>query len=202
MFTQIEDPGSRAQGGLGIGLALARRLLEMHQGTIEAHSEGPGRGSQFVVRLPLAKQPEDVDPPDVAGPANGHPDPAVPDGTRRRRILVVDDNVDAAEAVSRLLRFRKHEVMVVHDGMAALAAADQMNPDVVLLDLGLPKLDGIAVARRLRQRTEGPRPLLVATTGFGQAEDKARTAAAGFDHHLTKPIDPQELHALVQAVVL
>ena len=202
MFTQLEDPGSRAQGGLGIGLALARRLLEMHQGTIEAHSEGPGRGSEFVVRLPLAKQQEDVDRRDVAEPASGHPDPAVPEGSRRRRILVVDDNVDAAEAVCRLLRFRKHEVMVVHDGMAALAAADQMNPDVVLLDLGLPKLDGIAVARRLRQRTEGPLTLLVATTVFGQAEDKARTAAAGFDHHLTKPIDPQELHALVQAVVL
>jgi signal transduction histidine kinase len=197
MFTQIDDPGGRAQSGLGIGLALARRLLAMHQGTIEAHSEGTGRGSEFVVRLPLAERAADADRREAQAPAAGAPTPEL---SRRKRILVVDDNVDAAESVSRLLRTRHHEVMMVHDGVAALAAANQMNPDVVLLDLGLPRLDGIAVARRLRQRTDGPRPLLVATTGFGQAEDKARTAAAGFDHHLTKPIDPQLLHALVQAL--
>ena len=201
MFTQIDDPGSRAQGGLGIGLALARRLLAMHQGTIEAHSAGPGCGSEFIVRLPLAERAEQSHRRERQPPAGERPAQATPEASQRKRILVVDDNVDAAEAVSRLLRVRQHEVMVVHDGVAALAAANQMNPDVVLLDLGLPKLDGIAVARRLRQRTDGPRPLLVATTGFGQAEDKARTAAAGFDHHLTKPIDPRELHALVQAIV-
>jgi PAS domain S-box-containing protein len=200
MFTQIDDPGSRAQSGLGIGLALVRRLLAMHQGTIEAHSAGPGHGSEFVVRLPLAEPAADADRREGQAPATGAPGRPTPQPSRRKRILVVDDNVDAAESVSRLLRIRQHEVMVVHDGVAALAAANQMNPDVVLLDLGLPKLDGITVARRLRQRTDGPRPLLVATTGFGQAEDKARTAAAGFDHHLTKPIDPQLLHDLVQAI--
>jgi PAS domain S-box-containing protein len=199
MFTQLEGPGSRVQAGLGIGLALARRLLEMHDGTIEARSGGPGCGSEFVVRLPLASARPDAGRGDDQRPPGEPPDHAAPGGARRKRILVVDDNVDAAETVSRLLR-RDHEVMVVHDGLAALAAARQMNPDVILLDLGLPKLDGIAVATRLRQRVEGLRPLLVATTGFGQAADRARTAAAGFDHHLTKPIDMQELQALVQAI--
>jgi PAS domain S-box-containing protein len=199
MFTQIDHRDGRAQSGLGIGLALVRRLLAMHQGTIEAHSEGPGRGSEFVVRLPLADRAVDAEAGEGLTPVAEAPVPTA-ESSRRKRILVVDDNVDAAESVSRLLRTRQHEVMVVHDGVAALAAADQMNPDVVLLDLGLPRLDGITVARRLRQRTEGPRPLLVATTGFGQDEDRARTAAAGFDHHLTKPIDPQALHALVQAI--
>jgi CheY-like chemotaxis protein len=148
-----------------------------------------------VVRLPLAIEREHGQ---GLAPAASQ---AMAGPTPRRRILVVDDNVDAAESVSRLLRLRQHEVMVVHDGHAALAAAEQMNPEIILLDLGLPDLDGIAVARRLRERTEGPRPLLVATTGFGQAGDRARTAAAGFDHHLTKPIKLQDLNALVQAIV-
>ena len=119
-------------------------------------------------------------------------------GPRPERILVVDDNVDAAETLSRLLRLSAHEVRVAHDGLAALAAAREMNPDVVLLDIGLPKLDGLEVARSLRARADGPRPLLVAITGFGQAEDRARTAAAGFDHHLTKPVDPKLLQKLMQ----
>jgi PAS domain S-box-containing protein len=199
MFTQLEGPGSRLDGGLGIGLAVARRLLEMHQGSIEAHSAGPGRGSEFLVRLPLALPTVQADRGAAGGPVDKRPDQSAPLRPRPRRILVVDDNIDAAETVCRLLRRRHHEVMVVHDGLAALAAARQMNPDVILLDLGLPKMDGLAVARQLRQRDDGPRPLLVATTGFGQAEDRARTAAAGFDHHLIKPIDLQELHALVQA---
>jgi len=110
----------------------------------------------------------------------------------------VDDNVDAAESLSRLLRMQAHEVRVEYDGLAAVAAARDMNPDVVLLDIGLPKMDGLEVAKILRARADGRRPLLVAMTGFGQAKDRARTAAAGFDHHLTKPIDPNLLQSLMQ----
>jgi len=195
MFTQLETPGDRVKDGLGIGLALVKRLVAMHNGEIEARSEGTGRGSEFVVRLPVAIGQEAGDAV-AAGTALASP--STPEA-RPERILVVDDNVDAAETLSRLLRLQEHEVLVAHDGLAALAAARHMNPDVVLLDIGLPKLDGLEVARRLRESGEGPRPLLVAMTGFGQAEDRARTAAAGFDHHLTKPIDPQLLHSLMRS---
>jgi CheY-like chemotaxis protein len=115
-----------------------------------------------------------------------------------KRILIVDDNVDAAESLSRMLQLQEHEVLVAHDGLAALAAAERLNPDVVLLDIGLPKLDGLEVARRLRQRADRSPPLLVATTGFGQAKDRRRIAAAGFDHHLIKPLDPQALLSLLR----
>ena len=192
MFTQIEWPGQRKQEGLGIGLALVKRLVEMHDGDIEARSEGAGRGSELVVRLPIAEDDRAI----ADGAAAGARDAAR--GPRPERILVVDDNVDAAESLSRLLRLQAHEVRVAYDGLAALAAARDMNPDVVLLDIGLPELDGLEVARSLRARGDGPRPLLVAMTGFGQAEDRARTAAAGFDHHLTKPVDPKLLQTLLQ----
>jgi len=192
MFTQIELPGRRKQEGLGIGLALVKRLVEMHDGDIEARSEGAGRGSELVVRLPIADDHRAI----ADGAAAGARDAAR--GSRPERILVVDDNVDAAESLSRLLRLQAHEVRVAYDGLAALAAASDMNPDVVLLDIGLPELDGLEVARSLRARGDGPRPLLVAMTGFGQAEDRARTAAAGFDHHLTKPVDPKLLQTLLQ----
>jgi len=192
MFTQIEWPGQRKQEGLGIGLALVKRLVEMHDGDIEAGSEGAGCGSELVVRLPIAEDHRAI----ADGAAAGARDAAR--GPRPERILVVDDNVDAAESLSRLLRLQAHEVRVAYDGLAALAAARDMNPDVVLLDIGLPELDGLEVARSLRARGDGPRPLLVALTGFGQAEDRARTAAAGFDHHLTKPVDPKLLQTLLQ----
>ena len=194
MFTQIESPGQRKQEGLGIGLALVRQLVAMHDGDIEARSAGAGCGSELVVRLPIAA--EDVRTLGDGAPRGAH-DAAR--GPRPERILVVDDNVDAAETLSRLLRLSAHEVRVAHDGLAALAAAREMNPDVVLLDIGLPKLDGLEVARNLRARADGPRPLLVAISGFGQAEDRARTTAAGFDHHLTKPVDPKLLQTLMQS---
>ena len=192
MFTQIESPGQRKQEGLGIGLALVRQLVAMHDGDIEARSAGAGCGSELVVRLPLAEDDRAIG--DGAAPGGND---AVR-GPRPERILVVDDNVDAAETLSRLLRLSAHEVRVAHDGLAALVAAREMNPDVVLLDIGLPKLDGLEVARSLRARVDGPRPLLVAITGFGQAEDRLRTTAAGFDHHLTKPVDPKLLQTLMQ----
>jgi PAS domain S-box-containing protein len=198
MFTQIEWPAQRKQEGLGIGLALVKRLVEMHDGDIEARSEGPGCGSELVVRLPLAAQERDrTDAPTRAGGAAPGPRD-VAGGARPERILVVDDNVDAAEGLSRFLRMQAHEVRVEYDGLAALAAARDMNPDVVLLDIGLPKMDGLEVAKILRARADGPRPLLVAMTGFGQAKDRVRTAAAGFDHHLTKPVDPSLLQSLMQ----
>jgi CheY-like chemotaxis protein len=127
-------------------------------------------------------------------------EPVAPPAARPERVLVVDDNVDAAESLSRMLRLQQHEVLIAHDGLAALAAAGSMKPDVVLLDIGLPKMDGLEVAKHLRARGGGPRPLLVAMTGYGQAEDRARTAAAGFDHHLTKPIDPGQLQSLIEGV--
>ena len=192
MYTQIEWPAQRKQEGLGIGLALVKRLVEMHDGDIEARSEGAGRGSELVVHLPIAVG----DAPRADGVAPGGREAA--DGRRPERILVVDDNVDAAESLSRLLRLQAHEVRVAYDGLAALAAARDMNPDVVLLDIGLPKMDGLEVAKSLRAHADGPRPLLVAMTGFGQAEDRARTAAAGFDHHLTKPVDPKLLQSLMR----
>jgi len=192
MFTQIEWPAQRKQEGLGIGLALVKRLVEMHDGEIEARSEGSGRGSELVVRLPVAAG-DGVTADGLAPGAR-----AAVAGTRPERILVVDDNVDAAESLSRLLRLHAHEVRVAYDGLAALAAARDMHPDVVLLDIGLPKMDGLEVAKNLRADGDGPRPLLVAMTGFGQAEDRARTAAAGFDHHLTKPVDPKILQSLMQ----
>jgi len=192
MFTQIEWPAQRKQEGLGIGLALVKRLVEMHDGEIAAHSAGAGCGSELIVRLPIAQDERAI----ADGAAAGAGDAGR--GARSERILVVDDNVDAAETLSRLLRLQAHEVRVAYDGLAALAAARDMNPDVVFLDIGLPKLDGIEVARSLRARRDGPRPLLVAMTGFGQAEDRARTAAAGFDHHLTKPVDPKLLQTLMQ----
>jgi PAS domain S-box-containing protein len=201
MFTQIEWPAQRQQEGLGIGLALVKRLVEMHDGEIEARSDGPGRGSELVVRLPIAGQGE-ASPTQrtsaAAAGAAGRTGAAAGNGSRPERILVVDDNVDAAETLSRLLRLQAHEVRVAYDGLAALAAARDMNPDVVLLDIGLPKMDGLEVAKSLRARADGPRPLLVAMTGFGQAQDRARTAAAGFDHHLTKPVDPKLLQSLMQ----
>jgi PAS domain S-box-containing protein len=193
MFTQIEWPTQRKQEGLGIGLALVKRLVEMHDGVIEARSEGAGRGSELVVRLPIV----DGDRAIVDGVTTGAPDDDA-GGPRPERILVVDDNVDAAESLSRLLRLQAHEVRVAYDGVAALVAAHDMKPDVVLLDIGLPEMDGLEVAKSLRARCDGPQPLLVAMTGFGQAEDRARTAAAGFDHHLTKPVDPKQLRSLMQ----
>ena len=193
LFTQIERRrAQRKQEGLGIGLALVKRLVEMHDGDVEAHSEGPGCGSELVVRLPIAA----ADRPIAGGAAHGGPDAA--GVSRAERILVVDDNVDAAESLSRLLRMQAHEVRVAYDGLAALAAARDMNPDIVLLDIGLPEMDGLEVAKNLRAVGDGPRPLLVAMTGFGQAEDRARTAAAGFDHHLTKPVDPKLLQSLMR----
>jgi PAS domain S-box-containing protein len=177
LFTQADTSLDRSEGGLGIGLTLARGLVQLHGGTIEARSAGVGRGSEFVVRLPLGQAPA----------ATIHETAGEPLASVRRRILVVDDNRDAAESLMDFLADVGHSVFAAYDGPSGLEAAQAQNPDVVLLDLGLPKLDGYSVARELR-RAHGSAMMLIALTGYGQEEDRRRTREAGFDHHFVKPI--------------
>jgi PAS domain S-box-containing protein len=184
LFVQAERRLDRSQGGLGIGLTLVRQLVAMHGGTVTAHSEGPGKGSEFVVRLPAltAEQQRELlrKPPEIQQPVAR----SVP-----RRILVVDDNVDAAESLAVLLRLEGHEVRVACDGKAALAAALADPPEMVVLDLGMPGMDGFEVARRLRGQPGSDGTLLVALTGWAQEEDRRRCYEAGFDGHLPKPLE-------------
>ena len=189
MFTQVDTARERSQGGLGIGLTLVRRLVEMHGGSVEARSEGVGRGSQFVVRLPLA-----------AAPIPAATLMQTPEGAAPRRILVVDDNHDAAASLSLLLELDGHTIVAAHDGPSALAAADAHRPEVVLLDIGLPGMSGYEVADRIRKQPWGRAMILVALTGWAQEADRARTRAAGFDAHLVKPVDYEELAGLLGSV--
>jgi signal transduction histidine kinase/CheY-like chemotaxis protein len=185
LFTQVESSVVRSQGGLGIGLTLVRSLVELHGGSVTAHSEGPGTGSEFVVRLPALPELRSGD----CGPGgNGRRA-----GSSARRILVVDDNGDAADSLAVLLRLMGNDVRTARDGPAALEAAGAYRPDVVLLDLGLPRMSGYEVCRRLREGHFANGPLVVALTGYGQDEDRRRTREAGFDHHLVKPVNPDEL---------
>ncbi len=192
LFAQGERTLDRAEGGLGIGLTLVRQLTEMHDGTVQAFSEGPGRGSEFVVRLPLL-------PDDAAVPDSGEPIHAVEPRTSSasRRILVVDDNRDSAESLATLLRLIGNEVRTAHDGRQALEVAAEYQPDMVLLDIGLPVLNGYEVARRLRADPVYGRAVLVALTGYGSEEDRHRSQSSGFDHHMVKPVDFDALQALL-----
>ena len=187
MFTQVGGTSDHQQGGLGIGLTLVKRLVEMHGGQVEARSEGLNRGAEFIVTLPTVAGGEAA-----PGPAAE----AAPAAVEPRRILVVDDNRDAAESLSMLLHARGHDVRVAYDGLEAVGAAIAFQPDVVLLDIGLPKLYGYDAARRIRD-ARGDGVLLVAVTGWGQEEDRRRAKAAGFDHHLTKPVDPEAISRLI-----
>jgi signal transduction histidine kinase/ActR/RegA family two-component response regulator len=184
MFTQADRPADRVQGGLGVGLTLTRRLIEMHDGTIEAHSDGPGTGSLFTVRLPTASELPDQPPAPLTAEPVELPVPAAP-----LRILVVDDNPDLAETMGLILQ-ELGEIRIAHDGREALAIADPFRPDVVLLDIGLPVLDGYETARRIRAQPWGAAIRLIAVTGWGQEADRERARAAGFDHHFVKPVDP------------
>jgi CheY-like chemotaxis protein len=193
LFTQVDRALDRSQGGLGIGLTLVRRLVEMHAGTVQVSSPGPNQGSEFVVRLPALA---DVHAPVVSTNGDGGHAPAKGPGSR---ILVVDDNVDATDSLALLLGVSGHEVRTAYDGPAALEAAEAFDPAIVLLDIGLPGMDGYEVARRLRQLPGRDKVLLVALTGYGQEEDRRRSREAGFDHHLVKPVDPEVLLALFAA---
>jgi PAS domain S-box-containing protein len=187
LFTQADTSLDRSQGGLGIGLTLVRGLVELHEGTVEALSDGAGLGSVFVVRLPLVAKPKAKDHTGSFGP---------PRKTVPHRIVVVDDNLDAAECLAEFLTDAGHEVKVAYDGPSALEAIRAHEPDVVFLDIGLPRLDGYEVARQLR-REHGDEMTLVALTGYGQEEDRRRTKEAGFDHHLVKPVHLDALSKLL-----
>jgi PAS domain S-box-containing protein len=193
MFSQAEGALTRAEGGLGIGLALARGLIALHGGTITAHSEGVGRGSEFVVRLPVTSSAARAD--------EGDSSEAVLGG-KSLRVLVADDNRDSAMSCSAFLKLCGHDVQVAYSGRSALAIADEFRPQVILLDIGMPEMAGYEVAQRLRGKSWSARTVLIAVTGWGQERDKERATAAGFDHHLTKPVDPAALERLLQDAYL
>jgi CheY-like chemotaxis protein/anti-sigma regulatory factor (Ser/Thr protein kinase) len=194
LFTQAERTLDRAQGGLGIGLTLVKLLVEMHGGTVEAKNseiaDAAARGAEFIVRLPA----------NVADPAGSKIEQlassgphASPNNQRPMRVLVVDDNIDAADSVALLLTIDGFEARSVHSAMAALDTVDSYKPDVILLDIGLPVMDGFEVARRLRARKPAEKVRIVALSGYGQQADRDRAAQAGFDHYLVKPIEPTVL---------
>jgi CheY-like chemotaxis protein len=189
MFAQLRSAQEHAAGGLGIGLALAKGIVELHGGRIEAWSAGPGKGARFTVRLPGASSAAAVAPLRRAA-GNGH-------ALANKRILLADDNRDAAESLAIILRLEGHEVELAHDGAAALRAFAQNRPDVALLDIGMPSTSGYEVARQIRANPDGARVLLIAITGWAQDSDKAQSRAAGFDHHLTKPVEPEMLIELL-----
>jgi PAS domain S-box-containing protein len=191
-FTQANPARDIALGGLGVGLSLVRRLIELHGGTVHAHSDGPGKGCEFVARLP-ASSPDASTSDGPVAPAR----PLRPPSPEARRVLVVDDSRDAADSLVHMLRLEGHQVEVAYDGLAGLESALRATPEVVFLDLRLPQMDGLEVARRLRGRFDSSRMVLIATTGLGQPADRRRSADAGFNHHLTKPIDLAAVRTLL-----
>ena len=188
VFTQVTHPVERSQGGLGIGLSLVEGLVHLHGGQVQAYSAGTGHGSEFTVYLPRTA---------LAAVSAPLPQPAAAsqDAPHARRILVVDDNVDAAQTVAELLTLLGNEVQVVHDGLSAVSAAAGMKPDTVLLDIGLPGIDGYEAARRIRAAA-GAGIRLIALTGWGQDKDRQQASAAGFDAHWVKPVSLDKLKSL------
>ncbi len=187
LFVQLDRSYARVKGGLGIGLTLARTLVDLHGGRIEVRSEGPGKGSEFAVRIPLA--------PVAAAGAGNKADERRINNIVGRRILVVDDNRDAADSLSAILRLAGGVVRSVNSGPAALGMVGEFQPSLVFLDLGMPGMDGNEVARQLRRRLESRGATLIAVTGWGQAEDRRKTKEAGFDQHLVKPVDLEAIQA-------
>jgi CheY-like chemotaxis protein len=194
LFTQVDRSLDRSQGGLGIGLTLVRSLVQLHGGSVQAYSEGANRGSEFVIRLPVLA---------------GAPSAAVPGRTKPRearehaprRILIVDDHPDVTASLARLLRLNGHEVRTALNGSTALEALALYRPEIILLDIGLPGMDGYEVAQLIRKQPDMESVVLIALTGYGQDEDRRRSREAGFDHHLVKPVDLDALLAMVSAPV-
>ncbi|QEL17805.1 hybrid sensor histidine kinase/response regulator [Limnoglobus roseus] len=191
MFTQVDRSSEQSHGGLGIGLTLVRRLVDMHDGSIEARSPGPGGGSEFVVRLPL------IPPPHETPPKSDGPKAKALSGCR---ILVVDDNKDSADSLGDLLGIMGNDIRTAHDGLEAVEVAEAFRPELVLLDIGLPKLNGYEVARRIRQQPWGRDMMLIALTGWGQDEDRRRSQEAGFNLHVVKPVELAALEKLLAGV--
>jgi CheY-like chemotaxis protein/anti-sigma regulatory factor (Ser/Thr protein kinase) len=190
MFAQVDTSLERSSGGLGIGLTLVKSLVEMHDGRVEAQSEGPGRGSEFIVHLPVL----------VASPTSAGTTPPQETASASYRILVVDDGRDAAESLSLLLKLHGHEARTAYDGLEAVEAAEAFRPDVVLLDIGMPGLNGYEACRRIRATPWGRNMVLLAQTGWGQEEDRRLTEEAGFDAHLVKPVDYNALLRLIASL--
>lgn len=190
MFAQSQPDATASTSGLGIGLYLAREFAARHGGSISAASDGPGRGSTFTIRLPIVTEDHPIR-------SHGEADPA--DAPTPRRVLVVDDDLDNADGLALLIRLAGHQTEVAHDGPTAIEKARTFRPEVVILDIGLPGMDGLETCRQLRAIVGSPRPCVIAVTGWGQSADYERTRAAGFDHHLVKPVEPQHLLALLSA---
>jgi len=191
MFTQVDTSLERSRDGLGIGLTLVRALVEMHGGAVEARSAGLGQGSEFVVRLPTVAEAPKPGPRPTKG-ATARP--------VRRRVLIVDDNQDGAESLAVLLQLGGHETHTAHDGQQAIEDAERLRPDIVLLDIGLPRLNGYEVCRRIREQPWGKELSMVAVTGWGQQEDRRRSQEAGFDTHIVKPVEPEALMDLLASL--
>jgi len=190
LFTQVDRHLHRSQGGLGIGLTLVKRLVEMHAGSVEARSEGAGRGSEFIVRLPLVAASQAVQQKRTEKKAL----------TSKFRVLVVDDNHDGAETLGMMLGIMGNEIRLAHDGLAAVQAAEEFQPDVILLDIGMPVLDGYEACRRIRTSDWGKSMVLIALTGWGQEADRRRTKEAGFDQHLVKPVEAATLMSVFAGI--
>jgi CheY-like chemotaxis protein/anti-sigma regulatory factor (Ser/Thr protein kinase) len=189
MFWRVDRSLEKSQGGLGVGLTIVKRLVEMHGGSVEARSEGQGMGSEFIVRLPVALS--------VVHERQDEGDDQEARPTARHRILVVDDSEDAASSLAMVLRIMGNEVRTAHDGLEGVEAAAAFRPDVILLDIGMPKLNGYDACRRIREQPWGKGVVIVALTGWGQDEDKRRSQEAGFDSHLVKPVEPAALEKLL-----
>ncbi len=197
LFTQIDSSLERTKGGLGIGLSLAKRLTELHGGTVTAHSEGPDRGSEFVVRLPIMEEIPKPAPPTVGASTLGASTLVAPTPTTTRRILVVDDNQDAATTLAMLLDLDNNQTRMAHDGLEAVQQAEAFRPAVILLDIGMPKMNGYDVCRAIREQPWGQDIVMIALTGWGKDEDRHKSKEAGFDGHMVKPVDYAALMKLL-----
>jgi len=193
LFAQAQRTPDRSSGGLGLGLALVKTLIELHGGSVACSSEGLGKGSIFTLRLPLMQGASGHQPAVMAAGAG-------PSERKPLRIVVVDDNKDAAQTLSMLLEGEGYQVWTEFDARDALERAAARKADVYLLDIGLPEIDGLELARRLKSSLQPSQPMLVAVTGYGQQNDRAETRAAGFSHHLVKPVDPSELLAILEEI--